>query len=157
MQPVNFLASGLGAGLVPVIPGTFGTLIGVVLFWLLAHLRPAAYAAIVAVFAIAGVIICGQAARDFGVQDPGFIVWDEITGFLVAMFLVPRRWRWIAAGFVLFRVFDIWKPFPANVAEEGLGGGLGIMADDFIAGLYTLAGLHSFLWMARRRIERQSR
>ncbi len=156
MLPINVLASGLGAGLVPVIPGTFGTLIGVILFWILAGQRPLVYAAIVTVFAIAGVFMCGQAAAQLGATDPGFIVWDEITGFLVAMFLLPRRWRWIAAGFVLFRVFDVWKPFPIRAVDQGLGGGLGIMADDLIAGLYTLTALHFVLWMVRRRTEGRS-
>ena len=157
MLPINFLASGLGAGLVPVIPGTVGTLMGVIFFWLLAHQRPLVYAGIVATFAVAGVFICGQAAAHFGAADPGFIVWDEITGFLMAMFLLPRRWRWIAAGFVLFRVFDVWKPFPIRAVDQGLGGGLGIMADDLIAAFYTMVVLHFVLWMVRRRTEGRSR
>jgi phosphatidylglycerophosphatase A len=77
-----------------------------------------------------------------GVTDPGVIVYDEVVGFLVAMFMHRTNWRWIVAGFILFRVFDLWKPFPIRLAEDGLGLGLAIMADDIIAGLYTLTILH---------------
>ena len=73
-----------------------------------------------------------------GAIDPGFVVYDEIVGFLVAMYLMPREWRWIAAGFVVFRIFDVWIPFPIQAAEEIGEIGTAIMADDIIAGVYTL-------------------
>ena len=148
--PVHFLATGFGSGLVPVAPGTFGTLVGVIVFWFMASLGPLAYALAVVLLFIPGIYICSQTARDFGATDPGFIVYDEIVGFLVAMYLMPADWRWIAAGFLLFRVFDIWKPFPIREMEEGIGLGFGIMIDDVIAGLYALAVLHA----ARLIIER---
>ena len=140
--PVHILAFGFGTGLSPVAPGTVGSLLGVALFWFMAPLGPAKYAAIFVVLALAGIFICGQTARDFGEIDPGFIVYDEIVGFLVAMYLMPRGWQWILAGFVIYRIFDIWKPFPIHLVEEKLGLGSGIMADDIIAGLYTLVILH---------------
>ena len=87
---------------------------------------------------VTGIYICGQTARDTGFIDPGFIVYDEIVGFLVAMYLMPREWRWIAAGFIVYRVFDIWKPFPIQAAEAIPEIGTAIMADDIIAGIYTL-------------------
>jgi phosphatidylglycerophosphatase A len=140
--PVHFLAYGFGTGLMPFSPGTFGSLIGVLLFWFMAPLNPAAYAGIVAVMFAFGIFICGQTARDVAAIDPGFIVYDEIVGFLVAMYLMPADWRWILAGFAIYRLFDIWKPWPIHYAEENVGLGSGIMLDDVVAGLYTLAILH---------------
>ncbi len=102
------------------------------------------------VLALAGIFICGQTARDVAATDPGFIVWDEIVGFLVAMFLLPREWGWIAAGFILFRIFDIWKPYPIRLVEKSLGLGSGIMADDIVAGIYTLAILQLAYWGLER-------
>ncbi len=148
--PVHFLAYGFGTGLMPLLPGTFGSLVGIAFFWFMAPLAPLPYAGIVAVLGIAGIFICGQTARDVGAIDPGFIVWDEIVGFLVAMYLMSRGWRWILAGFVLYRIFDIWKPYPIAAVEENLGLGSGIMADDIVAGLYTLAILHLLRWSAER-------
>lgn len=148
--PVHFLAYGFGAGLAPVAPGTFGTLPALVLFWFMAPLGAGTYAGIVVVMFVAGIFICGQTARDVGATDPGFIVYDEIVGFLVAMYLMPADWRWMAAGFVIYRLFDIWKPWPIHYAEERLGLGSGIMADDVIAGLYTLAILQLARWLMER-------
>lgn len=147
--PVHLLAYGLGSGLVPVAPGTFGTLVGVVLYWLMASLPAVPYAAVTVGLWLVGVFVCGQTERDLGGHDPGAIVWDEIVGFLVAMYLLPRRWSWLLAGFLTYRLFDIWKPFPARNVER-LGGGLGIMADDVVAGAYTLALLHLARWALQR-------
>ena len=148
--PVHWLAYGLGLGKIMLAPGTFGSLLGIPLFWVMSGLTPAVYAGIVVALFIPGIFICGQTARDVGVTDPGFIVYDEIVGFLVAMFMMPFDWRWIAAAFVIYRGFDIIKPFPIGWIEDKLGLGSGIMADDVIAGLYTLAILH----IARLLIER---
>jgi len=136
--PLHFMAYGFGTGLIPFAPGTFGSLIGVALFWFMAPMAAAPYAAVVAVLFVAGIFICGQTAQDTAAVDPGFIVYDEIVGFLVAMYLMPASWRWIAAGFIVYRLFDIWKPLGIHLVEEKLGLGMAIMADDVIAGLYTL-------------------
>ncbi|MEN8199450.1 MAG: phosphatidylglycerophosphatase A [Thermodesulfobacteriota bacterium] len=141
--PVHFLAYGLGTGLMPFAPGTFGSLVGVVLFWFMAPLAASVYVGVFLVMVPAGIFICGQTARDIGSVDPGMIVYDEITGFLVAMYLLPPRWQWILAGFTIYRVFDIWKPWPIHILEESFGLGTSIMADDLIAGLYTLTILHA--------------
>ena len=140
--PIHALAYGFGTGLMPFAPGTFGSLIGIALFWFMAPMRAISYAGVVVVMFIAGILICGQTASDVGAIDPGSIVYDEIVGFLVAMFLLPRDWRWIATGFVVYRIFDIWKPFPIHYLESHLGLGSGIMTDDVVAGLYTLMVLH---------------
>ncbi len=123
---------------------------GIALFWVMAPLPPLVYAAITGALALAGVFICGQTAADLGLKDPGVIVYDEIVGFLVAMYLLPRDWRWVAAGFVVYRLFDILKPWPIRQVEKGLGVGGGIVADDIVAGLYTLAVLHAARWILER-------
>ena len=148
--PIHFLAYGFGTGLMPILPGTFGSLVGVALFWFMAPLAPLTYAGIVVAMGIAGIFICGQTARDVGVNDPGFIVWDEIVGFLVAMYLMPRQWQWIILGFVIYRIFDIWKPYPIPWVEKNLGLGSGIMADDIVAGIYTFMILHLLLYAVRQ-------
>ena len=148
--PVHFLAYGFGTGLIPIMPGTFGSLVGVAFFWFMAPLAPLPYAGIVALLGVGGVFICGQTARDMGAVDPGFIVWDEIVGLLVALYLMPRDWRWIGAGFIVFRVFDVWKPYPIRAAEENLGLGSGIVMDDVAAGIYTFAILGLVRWGLRR-------
>jgi phosphatidylglycerophosphatase A len=148
--PVHFLAYGLGSGFIPFAPGTMGSLVGVAIFWFMARLSTLGYAAITLVMAIAGIFICDQTAGDMGKVDPGVIVWDEIVGILVAMFLLPLRWRWILTGFILFRLFDIWKPFPINLVEHKLSGGLGIMLDDILAAFYTLLILHTVRLVLKR-------
>ena len=138
-KPVHLLAFGFGAGLMPGAPGTFGTLIavpivmGVMQFGWTAHV----------VFAVAacaiGIYICGDSARRLGVHDHPGIVWDEICGYTVTMLATPPTWYWLLAGFVLFRFFDIVKPWPIREADHSLSGGLGIMLDDVIAGIFAAA------------------
>ena len=137
-NPVHLLALGFGAGCVPKLPGTAGTLVGVLFYVLLQHLPMLVYTGTVAVFFIIGVWVCGKTARDLGVHDHPAIVWDEITGYLLTMIMAPRGWLWILTGFVLFRVFDILKPWPASWADKQVKGGFGIMLDDVIAAIYGL-------------------
>ena len=148
--PVHWLAYGFGLGKIPGAPGTFGTLLAIPVFVLMSRLGPVLYVAIVAGLFIAGIFVCGQTANDFGEVDPGYIVYDEIVGFLVAMFMLPAAWRWILAGFFIYRVFDIWKPFPIGWIEDKLGTGASIMADDVIAGLYTLLILQAARYFVGR-------
>ena len=146
-DPAVLLACGLGAGLAPRAPGTAGTLLGVVLWLALAGTPLAVYLGAVALLFAAGVWLCGRAARRLGVHDHPGVVLDEIVGYLVAMIAVPATWQWAAAGFVLFRLFDIWKPWPIAVADTKVTGGLGVMLDDVLAALYTLLCLHVGLWV----------
>lgn len=148
-SPVHLLAFGLGAGLSPKAPGTVGTLLGLPLFWALSGLNVYAYAAVtVALFGF-GVWLCGRSARLLGVHDTPGIVFDEVVGFLVtAAPLLPAFGAppggllpWLAGAFVAFRVFDIWKPWPIRRLDAGVPGGLGIMLDDLVAGLYGAAVL----------------
>ncbi|MBA6253798.1 MULTISPECIES: phosphatidylglycerophosphatase A [unclassified Colwellia] len=141
-NPIHFLALGFGSGLLPKAPGTYGTLAAIPLYLLLAPASFSTYLAIVIIMSIAGIYICGKAAEDAGVPDHGAIVWDEIVGFLITMFLVPLTWQSIVVGFILFRIFDIFKPWPISYVDKNLHGGLGIMVDDILAGLAALACMH---------------
>jgi len=138
-DPVHFLAFGFGAGLAPVAPGTWGTLVAVPIWVGLAELDiPLRVAAVVAV-CLAGFWLCGESARRLGEHDHPGIVWDEIAGYLLAMLAAPAGWIWIVTGFCLFRLFDIWKPWPIRELDRGLSGGIGIMMDDLVAGVFAAA------------------
>jgi phosphatidylglycerophosphatase A len=146
-DPIHFLAFGFGTGLAPKAPGTFGTLPALGLFWLARDLPLAAHIAIVAAAFVIGIYLCGESARRLGVHDYGGIVWDEIVAmYLTLLFAPPTLAGWVAA-FVLFRFFDIVKPWPIRDLDHRLGGGLGIMLDDIVAALYAsvLLGLYGWL------------
>ena len=141
-NPIHFLALGFGSGLAPKAPGTFGTLAAIPVFLLLSLLTPWPYLIVVLLLSIAGIYICGKTASDVGVHDHGAIVWDEFIGFFITMFMVPLSISSILVGFILFRVFDIFKPWPISLADKKLHGGFGIMFDDVLAGLLSLAIMH---------------
>ncbi len=145
-DPIHFLAFGFGTGLAPVAPGTFGTLAGIPFFLLLQDFPVAFYVVATAMLFGAGVYLCGDSAKRLGIHDHGGIVWDEIVGYLVTLTPVIAHlpgierpaswlWGWMAAGFVLFRFFDIAKPPPIRWADSKVHGGFGIMLDDLIAGI----------------------
>jgi len=145
-HPIHFMAYGFGSGLSPKAPGTMGTLAAVVIYLLISGLPLGLYVSIVGVTAVAGCYICHKAAADLGVHDHGSIVWDEFVGFWLTMIAIPAQWPWILAGFLLFRFFDVIKPWPISWLDSKVGGGLGIMVDDLVAGLFSLAILHLALW-----------
>ena len=138
-QPVHLFAFGFGAGLMPRAPGTFGTLIAVPIVAFVMQFGWTIHAAFAIAACVIGVYICGESARRLGVHDHPGIVWDEIAGFAVTMLAAPLDWRWLAAAFVLFRFFDIVKPWPIREADHSLAGGLGIMLDDVMAGVFAAA------------------
>jgi phosphatidylglycerophosphatase A len=140
------VATGFGAGKAPVAPGTVGTLLGIPLFLILGALPPLAYGVIVIALFVAGGWICQIAEEGLGEHDPPAIVWDEIVGFLITMFLAPAGWRWLVIGFLLFRLFDIWKPFPIRIMDR-MEGGFSVMADDAIAGVYACVVLQLLVWV----------
>jgi phosphatidylglycerophosphatase A len=145
----HFLAFGFGAGKAPVAPGTFGTLVGIAAYLLLQPLSALSYAVtVLALFAL-GVWLCQVTEQDLKVHDHPGIVWDEIVGYLITMFMAPAGWVWIAVGFLLFRLFDIWKPFPIRQLERRIQGGFGNMLDDALAGLYSLAALQGIAYLAK--------
>ena len=151
MGSAVWLATGGWIGLAPWAPGTFGSLWGVVLAWSIAQI-PSLWIQVAVIVAVCGVGVplCTAAARRMGgKKDPGSIVWDEIAAVPITFFLVPVQAMsslWVlAAGFLLFRVMDIAKPPPARQIEQ-LPDGLGVMADDWIAGVYSCLVLHGLLW-----------
>ncbi|MEE8386993.1 MAG: phosphatidylglycerophosphatase A [Acidiferrobacterales bacterium] len=148
-NPVHFLAFGLGSGAAPYAPGTFGTLAAIPLYLLMVNfLNWPAYAAVVAIMFLLGVWMCDLTERDIGVHDHSGIVWDEFVGFLVTMFYAPTGWIWIVAGFFLFRLFDIWKPYPVRQLERRYRNGFGNMVDDLIAGLYAGLALQALVYLS---------
>lgn len=148
-QPVHFFAFGFGAGCVPKAPGTAGTLVGVFIYLLIAYIELPwpAYLAIITVLSLIGIWLCGITAKNLGIHDHKGIVWDEIAGFLIAMTAIPLDWQFILLGFFLFRLFDIYKPWPINYLDNTVPGGTGIMADDVFAGIYTCLILHIILYL----------
>lgn len=142
-NPRHLLAFGFGAGCAPRAPGTFGTLVGIAVYLPLARLELPGYLLATGLVFIVGIWICGRTAKELRVHDHPGIVWDEIAGYLVTMTALPLHWGWMLAGFALFRLFDIWKPWPIGWLDRRVGGGLGIMLDDAIAGLFALAVLHA--------------
>jgi len=150
-RPVHFLALGLGSGMSRVAPGTFGTAAALIIFWLthwlFGPINWVVFLAVLIATAIIGIYLCGKTATDLGVHDHGGIVWDEFVGFWMSMFLIPVTWQWLLAAFLLFRFFDIVKPWPIKWADQKVSGGLGIMLDDLIAAGYVLAILHLVKWV----------
>ncbi|MEW6488020.1 MAG: phosphatidylglycerophosphatase A [Thermodesulfobacteriota bacterium] len=144
----RLLASGFGAGRAPVAPGTAGTLVAVPFAWGLAQLPPVLHLLLLGLAVPAAAAVCDRAARLDGSKDPGWIVLDEMVGFWVAVALLPPRPMTLAAGFALFRLFDIVKPPPAGWIDRNLPGGWGILLDDVAAGLWTRLVLGVLLWLS---------
>jgi phosphatidylglycerophosphatase A len=141
-HPAHFIALGFGAGLAPVAPGTFGTLVAIpIALFLRAHFPDAVFAAAIAVFALIGVWAAQITGRDLGAADHGAIVWDEVVAFLLILFFVGDDGVRVALAFLVFRIFDIVKPPPIRQLDAALKNGLGVMLDDLLAAGYTLVVL----------------
>ncbi|PSW03964.1 phosphatidylglycerophosphatase A [Photobacterium rosenbergii] len=141
-NPWHFLATGFGSGLSPIIPGTMGTVAAIPLYLLMAQLPFTVYLLITLVAALIGITICQKTSDDMGVHDHGSIVWDEFVGFWITMAIAPVvSWQWVLAGFVLFRFFDMVKPWPISWLDKHVHGGLGIMVDDILAGFMAMIAL----------------
>ena len=141
-NPWHFLATGFGSGLSPIIPGTMGTVAAIPLYLLIAQLPFTVYLLITVVAALIGITICQKTSDDMGVHDHGSIVWDEFVGFWITMAIAPVvSWQWVLAGFVLFRFFDMVKPWPISWLDKHVHGGLGIMIDDILAGFMAMIAL----------------
>ncbi|MDG0996636.1 MAG: phosphatidylglycerophosphatase A [Gammaproteobacteria bacterium] len=136
-NPIHALAFGLGSGLAPFAPGTFGTLVAIPLYLVLQPLSLSVYMALLLLLILVSIYICGESAKQLKTHDHSGIVLDEICGYLVTMILVPNGWLWIVLGFLLFRLFDIWKPWPINWLDRRVQGGLGIVIDDVLAGVFA--------------------
>jgi phosphatidylglycerophosphatase A len=135
VHPALLVASVGGVGYIPFAPGTFGSAAGLVL-WMVLPAAPLVQMLAIAIVFLAGAWSGSVAERHFGRTDPGQVVIDEVAGMLITLFMNPVRWRGALAAFLLFRLFDVIKPFPANRLER-LPGGLGVMADDAMAAVYA--------------------
>jgi phosphatidylglycerophosphatase A len=145
-NPVHFLAFGLGTGASPYAPGTVGTLLGVPLVYLLSHWSLWVYLIVTVVLIAIGIWVCDKTSKDIGVHDHGGIVMDEVAGYLVTMIAVPVNVWTLIAAFFIFRFFDIIKPWPIGWIDKQVHGGVGIMVDDLLAGVYGLAVIWIGLW-----------
>lgn len=146
-NPVHFCALGFGSGLIPLMPGTFGSLAAIPLILLFAPAGNVIFITATILSCIAGVYFCGKTAADMGVHDHGSIVWDEVAGMLLTFLFVPLSMSTLIAGFVLFRIFDILKPWPIGPVDKTVHGGLGIMLDDILAGIMACVCLHGLIWL----------
>jgi phosphatidylglycerophosphatase A len=142
-DPIHFLALGFGAGLSPRAPGTAGTLVAVPLVMFIGSFGWTVHAVVTVLLCIVGVVICDLSAKKMQVHDHPGIVWDEIAGFAITMLAVPHTWYWLLLGFGVFRVLDIVKPWPIREADHRLRGGLGIMLDDVMAGIFAAVILYA--------------
>jgi len=146
-DPILFLAFGFGSGLAKKAPGTMGTLAAIPVYWLFAQTNLFVYSLLTLIVTVAGIPICDIAAKKLDEHDFGGIVWDEIAGYLITMWLVPFSWQAMVLGFILFRFFDILKPWPIKWIDRQVHGGLGIMLDDVLAGVFAgglLLGFSSY-------------
>ena len=138
---IVFCGVGFGSGLAPKAPGTFGSAFALLFvpIWLAIGFSNTILAIII--MSLVGIWICGRTADLMGVHDDGRIVWDEFAGqsitFLPLLYLNEMSWTWALVGFALFRLFDVWKPWPIRVIDRQIDGGFGIMLDDIIAGLWA--------------------
>jgi phosphatidylglycerophosphatase A len=148
-HPAHFIALGFGSGLAPKAPGTFGTLAAIPIYWALALVLPPLAIAFVSIpLFFVGVWACGVTGRDLGVQDHGAMVWDEIVAFLPLAALSSASFALQALAFLLFRLFDIWKPFPIRELEKRVKGGMGVMLDDVVAAFYAYVAFALFIVVA---------
>lgn len=145
-DPIYFIAFGFGSGLMPVAPGTWGTLAAIPLYLLLMHCHWSIYLLFTFIAFILGVWVSDKVSKDLGVHDYKGIVWDEVVGYLLTMFLAPKGFFWIILGFVLFRLFDIWKPQPIGYVDQKVNGGLGIMLDDVLAAVPSWLIMQVLAW-----------
>jgi phosphatidylglycerophosphatase A len=150
-HPAGWLASGFGAGLSPLAPGTAGSLVALLPWLVLRELPLGLHLAVLALVFGAGVWASTWVVRTLQIADPGIVVIDEFVGQWIALLpllFVPHAALWILPGFILFRIFDVWKPWPVSWADRCVKGGLGVMLDDVLAGVYAAAVLAAVLWIA---------
>lgn len=146
-HPLHFLSLGLGTGLSPRMPGTVGTLLGFPLFWCLSGLPWAQQWLVLLLLFALGIWCCGFTGRALGVSDHGAIVWDEIIAMAWVLTVTPSGWGWGVTAFVLFRLFDILKPFPIGWVDARVKGGLGVMLDDVLAACMAMGPIVGWRWL----------
>jgi len=136
-NPIHFLAFGFGSGLLPKAPGTWGTVAAIPIYLLIASYPLWLYLLITTILIAFAIYASEVTSRDLGVHDHSGIVIDEIVGYLVTMIALPVDWFWMLGGFILFRIFDVWKPFPIRWIDRHVKGGFGIVLDDLLAGVFA--------------------
>ncbi len=145
-HPAHFFGLGFGSGLAPKAPGTFGTLVGYPLFWLISVYAFSTQLIIITFLFLIGIYFCDVTGKALGVSDHGGIVWDEIVAMMLVLAFTPNQWQWWLVAFLLFRLFDIWKPFPIRQFDAKLKNGFGVMFDDLLAAIYAIISLQGLLW-----------
>lgn len=146
-HPAHWLAFGFGSGLTKKAPGTFGTLVGFPLFMLIADFTRDQQWLMITILFLAGIYICEKAGKSLGVSDHGSIVWDEIVAMMLVLTVTPKSWLWWIIAFLLFRLFDIWKPAPIRQCDAKFKTGLGVMLDDLLAAIYTICVIQLLVWI----------
>lgn len=146
-NPWHFIAFGFGSGTLPKAPGTWGSLAAMPFLYVLQWLPDWGYLLLLGVAFLFGCWLCGKVASDLQVHDHSGIVWDEMLGIWMVFWLVPLHGYWLLAGFLLFRLFDVFKPWPISWVDRHVHGGLGIMLDDVLAGLFAWLALQGLLWL----------
>ena len=148
-RPAYFIAFGFGSGLSPFAPGTAGTLAAFPIYGLvyLLALSPVAYFALLLGLFLIGVWASHATGRALGIADHGGIVWDEVVAFLAILYFTPHTWAWFIAAFFIFRLFDIWKPFPIRYFDMHIKNGFGVMFDDALAAVYSIALIQGLVWL----------
>ncbi len=137
-NPWHFITFGFGSGAMPFAPGTFGTLACIPFYLLAQNLSWWGYGILTLLLIAAATYLCGRVCEEINVHDHPGTVLDEFAGFFVTMWFAPHGWAWIVVGFVLFRFFDILKPYPIKWIDENVSGGFGVVFDDVLAGVYSL-------------------
>ena len=145
-DPIYFIAFGFGSGLMPIAPGTWGTLAAMPVYLLIAGMTWGTYLILTVAAFILGVTVCDRVSAELGLHDYSGIVWDEVVGYLLTMFLAPLSVLWMVIGFFLFRIFDIWKPQPIKYIDQYVHGGLGIMLDDVMAAVPAWIVMQLLIW-----------
>jgi phosphatidylglycerophosphatase A len=138
-NPWYFIAFGLGSGAIPIAPGTCGTLMAIPFYLLLQSLPLHWYITFLFCFMIMSAWLLDRISHEIRVHDHPGMCLDEFVGYFVTMTAAPTGWRWIVLGFILFRLFDIWKPWPISTIDEKIHGGFGMVLDDVVAGIAAAA------------------
>ncbi len=146
-HPAHFFSLGFGTGLAPKAPGTVGTLVGFPLYSLIADVSFHLQLGIIMACFIIGIWFCEMTGKAIGVADHGGIVWDEIAAMMLVLTFTPNTVYWWVVAFSLFRLFDIWKPFPIHQVDAKVKGGFGVMLDDLLAAVYAILVLQVLRWL----------
>ncbi len=146
-NPIHFIAFGFGSGTIPFAPGTFGTLMAIPFYLLIRDFHLVLYSSVLIIATLIGVWVCNVTEKQLGTHDYKGIVWDEVCGYWLTMLAAPHAWQWVVIGFFLFRLFDIWKPWPICWIDKYVQGGFGVMFDDILAGIYSLIVLQILVLM----------